>query len=73
MTLPVIMRELGYDLMYSFRLIPLLLADGSIVDSSYWGNLALVYIFAVIGAVPCAMSMIRGQKEKSRMFKIGTM
>ncbi len=69
----VIMRELGYDLMYSFRLIPLLLADGSIVASSYWGNLALVYIFAVIGAVPCAMSMIRGQKEKSRMFKIGTM
>ncbi len=67
------MRELGYDLMYSFRLIPLLLADGSIVASSYWGNLALVYIFAVIGAVPCAMSMIRGQKEKSRMFKIGTM
>ena len=69
----VVMRELGYDLIYSFRLIPLLLADGAIVSSSYWGNLALVYIFTVIGAVPCAISMVNGQKAKSRMFKIGMM
>lgn len=69
----VVMRELGYDLIYSFRLIPLLLEDGAIVASSYWGNLDLVYIFTVIGAVPCAMNMVKGQKTQSRMFKIGTM
>lgn len=67
----VVMRELGYDFFYSFQLIPTLIDQQAIEASSFWGNLALVYVFVVIGAVPTISSMIKNQKNQGRMFKIG--
>lgn len=67
----LVMRELGYDIFYSFQLIPTLIDQQAIEASSYWGNLALVYVFVVVGAVPTIIGIVKNQKNEGRMFKIG--
>lgn len=69
----VVMRDLGYDFLYSFQLVPLLLDQRAIEASAYWGGLALVYVFVLLGAVPTIKGVLTGQKNKGRMFRIGSM
>lgn len=67
----LVTRELGYDFLYSFQIVPTLL-DQLVLDAgAYWGNLALVYVFVLIGAVPTVYSAFKNHKAGSQMFKIG--
>ncbi len=69
----IVMRELGTDFLYSFQLVPVLVDQLAIEPSSYWGGLALVYVFAALGAVPTVRNVIKSQKNEGQMFRIGTM
>ena len=69
----VVTRELGYDFLYSFQLVPVLLHQEAIASSAYWGGLALVYIFVALGAVPTILNVIKSQKNQGKMFRIGMM
>ncbi len=68
----VVMRELEYDFLYSIQLVPILLREQIIEASSYWGGLALVYVFVILGAVPVIRNIIVGQKTRGQMFRIGS-
>lgn len=46
----------------AFQLIPSLIADGYIVSSSFFGNLALLYLFTALGAVPTIISTTKNAK-----------
>lgn len=69
----VVMREMGTDFLYSFQLVPVLVDQLAIEPSSYWGGLALVYLFAALGAVPTVRNVIKSRKNEGQMFRIGTM
>ena len=53
-------RALEMGLLDCYRLIPLFLEDGIIESGAYWGNLALLYLFTVVGAVPTIIAALRG-------------
>lgn len=59
-----VMRATSMDFVLSFRAIPMLISQGVIEVSNYLINLGLVYVFAVLGAVPTVRSAIVNQKEK---------
>lgn len=47
------------DVFTAFRAIPYLVADDYIEASTYYGNLAMVYIFTVVGAAPMIWELLR--------------
>lgn len=54
-----------------YRAIPALLAEGYIETGDYIGNLVMLYIFLLLGAVPTIISTVGNQKIKNTIVKIG--
>ncbi len=65
-------QELDWDIATSFRAVPLLLEEEVLDTASYWTNLAMVYIFALVGAVPTVLNAIKNQKkEAAGVYRLG--
>ncbi len=60
-----------YDLFTMFRLVPKMLEAEAIEMSSYLGNLAMVYFFALIGAVPMITAAFQKEDVSSQFGPIG--
>ena len=58
------------DYFYAFRILPDLLREGYLEASQYYGNLALVYLFTAIGAIPTILSVIRDRKNSRESYKM---
>lgn len=57
-----IATALGTDLSGTFacfQAVPGLLADGALDSRAYWGNLAMLYLFTLLGAVPTIIGGLR--------------
>lgn len=67
----VAMSGLGVDFFTGFRVIPDLLSEGMIDGGAYWGNLALLYVFMLLGAVPGVMNAVSGKRRESRTYRLG--
>ena len=67
----IVVRELGTGFFESFRAVPLLLREGVIVGSTYWGNLALLYFFLLLGAVPTVLGTLRRRKAAGVVYHLG--
>ena len=69
-------REVGayweIDFIDAFRLLPEFLTDEAIDPGSYWGNLVLLYIFTLGGAVPMIINTVKENKMKRRVLRIGS-
>lgn len=39
---------------------------------SYWGNLALLYVFVLLGAVPTVMNAVRAKRAENLTFRLGS-
>lgn len=61
----IAMRDLGVDLFTGFRIIPMLVAEQAIEGSTYWGNLAMLYFFTLLGMVPTVLAGLRAVKNKA--------
>lgn len=53
-------KALDMGLMDSYRAIPLFLKEGVIESAAYWGNLVMLYLFTVLGAVPTVRNALLG-------------
>lgn len=71
----VIYGELSdyYSFFECYRLLPIMLEEDMIEMGSYIGNLVLIYIFLLIGAVPSIMGSVRDNKTSDRIVKIGSL
>lgn len=58
------------DLFYAFRILPDLIREGYLEASQYYGNLAMVYLFTAIGAVPTIISAVREGKRAQESYKM---
>lgn len=58
------------DIFYAFRILPDLIREGYLEGSQYYGNLAIVYLFSAIGAIPTIMSAIRERKQTQESYKM---
>ena len=63
-------KELDVSFADGYTLIPLLLDEDIIAGGSYYGNLAVVYLFCIIGAVPTILGILSGQKEAEKIHTI---
>lgn len=72
----LIVREVGadwdIDFVTAFQIIPDFLAEGVLDTGSYWGNLALLYIFSVLGAFPTVKAVLSNQKNAGVVRQLGT-
>lgn len=59
------------DILTAFQAIPYLLSQGYIEPGVFYGNLAMVYLFAVFGAVPSVISAVRRKKLANVTYKMG--
>lgn len=67
----IIARELETDLFTGFQVVPLLLSEQMIDAGRYWGNLAMLYAFLLIGAVPTVLAAAKNQKRAGRSYTLG--
>ena len=67
----IIARELEVDLFSAFRAVPLLLSEQMIDVSNYWGNLALLYLFLLVGAVPTVLAAAKNRRRAGRVYTLG--
>ena len=51
--------SVGVNVFQCFRLIPTLLEDGWLESRAYWGDLAMLYLFTLLGAVPTILAGLR--------------
>ena len=63
-------RELELSFFDGFRIIPMLLAEGGIDPSNYWGNLAMLYLFLLVGAVPTILAAMKNQKKAQQIYSL---
>lgn len=63
--------EAGYNLFECYRLVPEMLSLGYIEQSTYIGNLVLLYVFLLLGAVPTIISGVKERRAEGRMVKLG--
>ena len=54
-----LMRTTGYGLFDCFQAIPRLLEAGALESVSYWGDLVMLYLFTLLGAVPTIIGGLR--------------
>ena len=66
----VVARELETDFVTAFQIIPALLEEQIIDESSYWGNVVLLYIFLLVGAVPTILTMLKNQKKAGQTYSL---
>ncbi len=67
----VVARELEVDFVTAFQAISLLLEEEIIESSAYWGNLVLLYLFALIGLIPTVWATVRSRKDATRVYCLG--
>lgn len=67
----VISSELGVGLFDSYQAIGQLLEMGAIDSGSYYGNLVMVYIFMLVGAIPMLWSAMKNSKAAARVARMG--
>lgn len=67
----VIMQEWGLDFFVSYQLVPQLLAEGYIDIGNYWTNLAMVYAFVLLGALPIVIGAMRDQAVSRTIERFG--
>lgn len=65
-----IVRELDVDFITAFRAVPFLLQEGIIDAAAYWGNIVLLYLFLLLGAVPTVRSIMKNQKEGRQIYRL---
>lgn len=63
-------RELDLDFAAAYQIIPVLLEEGVIESFSYWGNLILVYLFLLFGAIPTVRNIIKNQGREGRVCRL---
>jgi len=68
----LIAREWEVDFFTGFQYVPALLAEGLIESMNYWGNLVLLYIFTVVGAIPTITSIVKEHKKEGEFAQIGS-
>ena len=68
----VVSRSLGTDFFTSFRAISYLMAEGAIDSGSYVGNLVLLYLFVLLGAVPTVIGTLRSRKQSAKIYRLGS-
>ncbi len=66
----LVMRELGIDFVTAFQSIPLLLKQQVIESSTYWGNLVMLYLFLLLGAVPTVVAALKNQKRAQQIYSL---
>ena len=47
-----------------------LLEQQIIDESSYWGNVVLLYFFLLVGAVPTIINMLKNQKKSGQTYSL---
>ena len=63
-------REFAVSNGLAYQSVPLLLSEGVIIASSYWGNLALVYLFVLLGAVPTILNILKNRENAGKIFQL---
>ncbi|MGC4019426.1 MAG: hypothetical protein QM793_09560 [Muricomes sp.] len=58
------------DIFTAFRMMPTLLSEGYLEGGAYYGNLALVYLFTAVGAIPTIINIMRTQKLQGESYKM---
>ena len=66
----LIMQEFDVPFFEAYQSVSLLLDYEAIEASVYWGNLALVYVFLLFGAVPMIISKLRNQAVKDTISRM---
>lgn len=71
----VIYGELGdyFSFFDCYRMLPIMLSEDMIEMGSYIGNLVLIYVFLLIGAIPSITSSVRDKNTTDRIVKIGSL
>ena len=67
--------EIGdyYNLFECYRLVPVMLEEDIIEMGSYIGNLVLIYVFLLLGAVPSIRNSFQEKQVSNRIVKIGNL
>lgn len=72
----MIARELesawGSDILTAYKYVPNLLAEGYIDSGSYWGNLVLLYVFTIGGAIPTVSNIVKQRNDANVIRTIGS-
>ena len=66
----LVSREFAVGIGLAYQSVPLLLSEGVIVAASYWGNLALVYLFVLLGAVPTILNILKNRENAGKIFQL---
>lgn len=64
--------DLGYNVFECYRAVFRALEVGIIEKGPYIGNLVLLYMFLLLGAVPTVINRVKEKKMEGRMAKIGS-
>lgn len=64
--------DLGYNVFECYRAVSRALKAGIIEKGAYIGNLVLLYMFLLLGAVPTIINRVKEKKTEGRMAKIGS-
>lgn len=64
--------DAGYSVFECYRLVPWAISQEVIDMTAYIGNLALLYIFLLLGAVPTVINKVKEKKNEGRMARIGS-
>lgn len=67
----VISQELGAGLFESYQAVGQLMQMGAIDSGAYYGNLVMVYLFMLLGAVPMLWSAAHNSKAAARVARMG--
>lgn len=66
----LVVQEFEVGIADAFRAVPMLLSEEIIEPSVYWLDLALVYVFALLGAVPTMKSALNNQRDGSALYRL---
>lgn len=66
----MIARQFDTDIFYSYRLVPVFLAEEAIDITNYVTNLVLVYVFLLVGAVPTVRNAMRKEEVAGKVGKL---
>ena len=66
----IIASEFKVDLGLAFQSIFWLLEEGGIDPSVYWGNLALLYVFLLIGMIPTVIASVKGRRSAATLYRL---
>lgn len=66
----IIAREFETDIFMGFRLVDVLLDEGMIEAGNYFGNLAMLYLFTLGGAIPTVIASIKNDKQRELTYRL---